>query len=461
MLTSENRWRWKAIISVLFLEAILLTDQWHPVASFYQTILCFILLLICLVFVSVTVSHLLPRDVLLLIVAFIPFDFSVSLPYVTALSTIDYLCAAALAVMVLKDGPAIFTAKVVNAFGITGMTLWVGFLLCIAVEGLVLRGNYRATFRWGEFLFCFYLAKRVPINERVIARNNLAALLAGLGSLCGVIGIIQFVSHGFDYTAAGATFYHHNGLSAFLSFCLPGSIAGAFTSKGNSKRLFLCAAFLISLGMLAAFSRGAIFSLIASSGLLLGVAYAYTPSHKRNSLNAAAVGIGLTIAIILPMSRKITQRIFESNGRIIYFQTGLKILKRHPWMGLGPGNYDNYIRDYLEGESLELYDVQLRSEKKIVFWVDLHDAYLQDAVDYGIIGFAWCMAGLIWILYPLKRIFSQEHFTIQSLPFAFSVCIVAFLMHNFVDILFTHSLDLLFVFLTVLASPETKADTVL
>jgi O-antigen ligase len=154
---------------------------------------------------------------------------------------------------------------------------------------------------------------------------------------------------------------------------------------------------------------------------------------------------------MFPMSRSMTDRIFESNGRIVYYRTGIKILKRLPWFGLGSGNYAKKIHEYIEGPYwVEVYNEQMRTEKRLDFWMNLHNAYLQNAVDYGLIGFLWWLAAMSWLLYPLKKLFTLGSLEVRSLTFAFMISILAFLLHNLVDILFTHSLDLLFVFFVVL-----------
>src|ERR1700687_6223834 len=99
MLKPEIRWLWRLIVSAMFLEAVLLTDQIHSLKCWLPqaTIMQFGLVLVCLCLLVIVIYHVPPSYVLLLIVAFIPFDFSVTLPYLTALSTIDYFCAAGLA----------------------------------------------------------------------------------------------------------------------------------------------------------------------------------------------------------------------------------------------------------------------------------------------------------------------------------------------------------------------------
>jgi O-antigen ligase len=122
-----------------------------------------------------------------------------------------------------------------------------------------------------------------------------------------------------------------------------------------------------------------------------------------------------------------------------YWKAAADIFRAHPWIGLGPKNYDRRIVDYLTLPARYVYAIDIWSKHRVDFWQHLHNIYLQMLVEYGAIGLIlWALAFSILCL-PL---FQPSLGPFNMFQIAFQISGIAFLIHNGVDILFVNSFDL-------------------
>ena len=102
------------------------------------------------------------------------------------------------------------------------------------------------------------------------------------------------------------------------------------------------------------------------------------------------------------------------------------------------------MRDYLEGGAARLYDYELREKHRLDFWQHLHSIYLQILVEYGLPGlFLWGLALSVLAAPALSRLSASAPPLDRIVPLA----LIAFFVHNTVDILFVNSIDLLMAFI--------------
>ena len=140
-------------------------------------------------------------------------------------------------------------------------------------------------------------------------------------------------------------------------------------------------------------------------------------------------------------------------GRAQHWSTAIEILRQHPWTGLGPGRYADQIRHYLSGEWLKMYGDDLIYNSRVNFWIHLHSFYLQSLEDYGIPGGLLLFAALGGLIFQAFRTGPP------SLPrMALQISIVAYLAHNFVDVLTINGFDFLFAFFLALSRPSLTSD---
>lgn len=413
-----------------------------------------LLLIGFLLVMGLALYHVSFRDWVLLIAAFVPFEMSSGYGFLPSLSMIDYFCAAMLPVWLLKQEERSLLGAISKNIGWPACVAWGAFLAYGIYDAAHMNGQARAVMRWGEFIFGYWLACSIPAEERPAAGRDLARLLCGLGSLLAAMALAQFAISGGNYTKAYGTFHQNNGLAAYLSFCLPSSFFLASISTSRARFWLYSAAFMILSAFLVSFSRGAWMGLLVGSAIVFFFsrkARGALPIKKRHLLIAGGVILAF---LLIQLRGPYGRRIWKDNGRIIYFQTGARMIRDNPVWGIGPGNYERVIRDYLDNQWLRLYNEQLALLHRLDFWQHLHNVYLQVMVDYGLAGFGLWALALGSMLWPTFRDFSDVSQMRRTIKPYFLISGLAFLAHNFVDILFVSSMDLLFIFLVSLSRRE-------
>lgn len=120
-------------------------------------------------------------------------------------------------------------------------------------------------------------------------------------------------------------------------------------------------------------------------------------------------------------------------------------------MGLGPGNYSRKIFDYLADSDRANFMTD-KAGKPIASWQHLHNLYLQILVDLGSVGFALWAGGLGILVWRALRVNQNASSGVLSVNSVLSVSIIAFLVHNLVDIVTVNSFDMVFAILLATAT---------
>lgn|GEM_PF-1966504 len=417
-------------------------------------------LLVSLILLALTMNRLPLQWIVLLFVAAIPIDPDGAIGFLPKLSALDYFSAAAFFTVVSRNFKSFFL-KAWRVFPIISALCWVLFFLYAIVSVKLLHGEFRGTLRWGEFLFCYVLVCLAIDEEPDHAfsfSTHVAKFLSVTTAVISLLAIIQFSRADGNASSAHATFGQRNVMAAFLSLCLPACSA---IIPGISPQWILLrkvASFLGLCAFILSYSRGAWIGL--AFGILLIV---WGLRHSRNfHLGKLKEAMFVILLIIGPLAglliiRNPQRPIFSFSGRPLYWQATWNVLEKHPWTGLGPGNYYKHLPDYLTNESLRIWHDDLIYKHDVDFWQHLHSLYFQILVEYGMIGFMLWAGGLGTIIYRAMRRTLAETELIH--PF-FMISIVAYLTHNLVDMLTVHSLDLLFViFLAINSHPLKRSST--
>jgi hypothetical protein len=361
-----------------------------------------------------------------LLAALIPLEFSVAVAGGPLLSPVDYVCvalllAAAWRLKIRLPGQAL------KVFGRSGVVLWAGFLIWGMINAHMQNGDPRPVLRWGEFLFCYFLGcQAVSKNPRTLQR--LAGVVVLSAGIVSVAALTQFMRGDYTYMAAKAFFGQHNITAAFVNFALPVSFAApSFLSIP-----FLSAAlpYLLAAAWIICYSRGAWIGMIAGVVLVGFHRKQFFGRAWRFSFKTSLIIFAASVLFFCTMSRG--GRSFWS-GRDTFSATGAAILKERPWMGLGPGNYARNMPAYLSSAHQNLY------YRDPVSWQHLHNFYLQTLVEYGIAGGVLLFAALGRMLWKAWRRYREA-----PLGPYWMMSLIAFLVHNLVDILMVNSFDLLF-----------------
>lgn len=392
-----------------------------------------------------------------LLVCFIPLEISDPFSIFPVLSPIDYFCAAALAAMVFRLGPQGLIKRVIYSFESAGIFLWTGFLTYGLIDAYFLSGNGRGVLRWGEFLFAYVLG-RLAADQEPNLLYELTLLLSLIGATVSGLGILQAFMGGGKYTKVIATFGQHNVLAAFLSLCLPLCYGLSNSEARMPEALKRSAFFLILSAFLLSYSRGAWMGIVIGSLFIIWTWHNSVRSRSPQPLSRTVLTSILLALAVFVLTTHTWRTVFTLTDRRLYWKASFHILKNHPWFGLGPGNYADHIKQYLSAESLKIYMDDLAVRKNVDFWQHLHNLYLQIAVEYGLVGLLIWAGGLFYLVQKAFRVHPREELDKNSLrPYA-QISIIAFLVHNLVDILTVTSLDLLFIFLVALSSTPDRAD---
>lgn len=398
------------------------------------------------------------RIILPLLVLAIPFDKSALWSRVPALSLVDYLVAFA-SIPFLFHFRETFRVLVSTPWLRLIFGLWILFLIYLALTAFFLAGSYKPIFRYAEFLFVYFMAYLAALKASEREVHFLLKTLTVTGFVIAVWGLLQYSQSGGHYELTFATFKQHNSLAAFLSFCLPAAmICAKAASTRKTKMIWLLQAIVIGACFILGYSRGAWVGLVFSSFIYLLISFLKSWERIRLTsvlsfvlcVTGALIPLMLTHFLYestsLPKSTRIGEgayeqsRLFSASARPLYWRAAFNIFVDNPWFGIGPGRYASDLRSHLFGFEARLYDEEIQQKKKIDFWQNLHNAYLQKLAEYGIVGLIlWSLAFSL-----MCRPLFAEPIQAWSPLIAFGVSAFAFCIHNAFDYLFVNSFDLLF-----------------
>jgi len=198
----------------------------------------------------------------------------------------------------------------------------------------------------------------------------------------------------------------------FVPFVTPGILGGylamvipLFFIKKNRRWFIL----LIFFALFLTKSLGAFLSLFF--GLII---YFYLRERLKKSIIFYLLGSFIFMAVVFVLrfeaGREHTQPFFSMVMRLSYWKDAFGIIKTHPLVGIGLGNFDLNVSRYA------------------------HNSYLQIWVETGILG----LLSFIWIIYSVLKTSFKD--LTQSLDRNQSLCLlvagIVFLIHNFLDFTF-------------------------
>ena len=261
--------------------------------------------------------------------------------------------------------------------------LGTGISLAFSGEATLGLPQIRKLYVFGELLVVFSCLRSGPVVRWLFLT------WAGLGSLGALRGCIQFIGKVQEAHALGRSFYdyyvgeritgfmsHWNTFSAQEMFALIMLGAFLFFAPPPRKRIWvwvLCAV-LLALAILLGETRG-IWIAAAAAGLYLVWFW------KRKLVLAVPVLILVAFVASPPAIRErfrsiVQPRQEDSNAfRVVTWRTGLRMIERHPWLGLGPEGPKYHFDDYLPP------DVHGKPKG---WYGHLHNIYLQYAAERGV-----------------------------------------------------------------------------
>jgi len=214
-------------------------------------------------------------------------------------------------------------------------------------------------------------------------------------------GVAKIVVAGEKLIRAYGTFPHPNILAAFLLLGLFSSYyflsqSNFFEKKFSIKIPIVLAVFLISLGLVLAFSRTAWFL-----GLALSLAYIlFSKISRRQALHILITLFFVFFLIISMLGGLIFPRAEISladpsvDQRIAYNKLGWYLLSKNP-LGIGLGNQVIY--------SVKNSLYQIFGMDQIWQWQPIHNIYLLIGSEIGVLGLIVFLIFIAWFLIGLAR----------------------------------------------------------
>jgi O-antigen ligase len=339
------------------------------------------------------------------------------------------------------------------------VALWVTFVFLVSIFGLW--GRQVSFPRMGVALI-FYLAvivvafgvadsqtNALPVLRSVTVglllffataisvRDRRGALwvLSGIAIsalLVGAIAAYQHFSGTAEYgfvTTSGAVvnralagLHHPNELGGFLVILVPFALAGVLIQWRG--RLFFALALLFAvLGIYASFSRGAMIALIAIPLFFI------KPRHLVLLLPAfLALLLVATPGLVRERFESLSSSGDEVASRTDIWRAARDIWEEHPLVGAGAGSFpDEYAKARIPGK-------QFLPNRRIQPPPHAHNVFLQQLAETGLLGLLSLLAILVLALRTSLLVRRSPTRWVSLLGTASMASIVAFLIHNEVDL---------------------------
>jgi len=184
---------------------------------------------------------------------------------------------------------------------------------------------------------------------------------------------------GVSVVRASATFDHPNVLGTFLLGIIPaGAVLCARREPGRPARVLLATGLVVCVvAIVYTFSRSA--WLGAAVGLLIVVA---RPQFRTASILLPALGLAVAVALLPPGARRIlwdrggTVQSYDA-GRLYSWHAAVAMIRAHPFLGVGPGRFDDVYDQYGAARS------EYRQNR--LHTMDAHNTFLDLAAEGGLL----------------------------------------------------------------------------
>jgi len=184
-------------------------------------------------------------------------------------------------------------------------------------------------------------------------------------------------------------------------------------------------------------SRSAIATMVVSAVVMGAVSFGaagatrWRPRYYLLVLAGLAIGLWFGLAQV-NATRPLTSM---SSGRLPIWTAAVHIIRDHPWLGVGPGNYSvamidgGYAERFLPRYASRRRDVP---DPAAMLGTDqAHNLLLHVGAETGVAGAAAVIALWVWLLTACWR--ALVHSRLQLVPFALMMALAAFLMRSTYD----------------------------
>lgn len=254
------------------------------------------------------------------------------------------------------------------------------------------------------YVFLELLVVTSALRNKVMIRR-LFLSWAGVGALIAIRGLVQFAARVQEARDLGRSFYDYyapgermtgfmshwmtfSGQEMFAFLMLVAFLLFAPSALKHGWAWLLCLG-LMSLALLLGFTR--------SIWLATGAALIYLAWSYRRWLTALVPVAGVLVFLLSPSAvrerfislLKPKQGVDSNEFRIVTWRTGLRMIERHPLLGLGPEGVKLHFNEYVPP------DVPRPLPEG--WYGHLHNIYLHYAAERGIP----TMLALMWLLFRI------------------------------------------------------------
>lgn len=287
--------------------------------------------------------------------------------------------------------------------------------------------------RFISYVFMYFVIKYEFNNKKQI--NILIKSYMFLSFVLCSIGIVQYFT-GFaldekfikTYEFGGAiriasTLSHPNAYAGYLILIIFPVIMLSIYEKNKSKKIvYILFSILVFTNLLMTYSRNALLG-FAIGVVVLALLYSI-------KLLFAFSGFGILTLLIPSVFHRVRDitNLAQNESRIKLWKTALMMIKEHPLLGVGNGNYvsqyDTYIQKYrLDYNSYTHYPT--------------HNSYLKVQSELGIVGIVSFLGIVITGLFRVKKLYSTTRDKFHNAFYmGVMASMVAFLFMNLSDNLF-------------------------
>lgn len=314
------------------------------------------------------------------------------------------------------------------------MVILLAIMLVSTIYALDKKLALTESVRFITYIFMYFIIKYEFNNKKQI--NTLIACYIFISFILCCLGVVQyftgFALEGIFLTAyesgksvkIAATLYNPNAYAAYLILIIfPLIMLSVYEKNKNKKILYILFSILVFTNLLMTFSRNAVLG-FGLGLLVLVIIYSY-------KLIFALGGFGIVIFFIPSVFQRI-KSVTNMSGNVIrikLWKTALMMIKEHPILGVGNGNYVTRYNEYI----FKYKDLRYYSYRNF----PAHNSYLKVQSELGIIGIASFLGILITALFRIRKFYITTEDKFHK-PFFMGVMasMVAFLFMNISDNLF-------------------------
>ncbi len=255
------------------------------------------------------------------------------------------------------------------------------------------------------YIMLFLMAASLPIDKIIIARAIVNAMM--ILSVYAVLQYFDIDPYNFPHAGRPASFTGNPiPMAGAVLLALPFSVYLAVNTRGIARTYWIItiiAVFLFSMIIASSLSRGVMLGMVAVI-IMLSLMYLKQVSRKViiGSIVIAVIIMALTVKISKYGETTVRYNVsnisqgkdYAVNTRLEYWKIAIRIIKDHPFFGVGTDNFRNAYPLYRTAELDKMERNTLNSKA--------HNGYLQIAATMGIpalIFYFGLMASVIMVLW--------------------------------------------------------------